>query len=541
MLDYREIGRMLTPEGEIIRIWLDGQVLWERELPQINYVSLGDSIAVGHSIDDNWQYDYGTDAQYGVNGNTSTVIIPNSYTDLIHKEIQSVFGKNCVTTTSFARSGDAVSHLMDKLNHDVVRNAIKKADIVTICIGANDILGHVWPELMPYIETGDLSNLERQVEASLEILATDSEPNSYTSLFNKLKEINPNAKYLFTTIYNPYKYLYLEDGHHGFFGPVLNTIPEMVYDVDEIIEDMFGIDDLGYYDITKFKWVSIELKANISSLIKDGLLNTSIVRLLFNRVNGLSTWVEKYVEGSEDFNGLNRILREKIANYNDPNFVVADTKPMFDLFPDRTDSKDDVDYSDLVNVEFTRTFDTAKMDWGQLYGGDVYGFWTNLTWKYLGFNNALPSLNVWDYISFDLEGFATDLVKQIVEKVIVPDVDPHPEHRGHKVLKRSFTNLLGYVKFDTNCGSYIRGNVLTNGSKATIEGQPLRIDHVFGEWYADEGLTQALDPDKTDFADNVSSFVLSDLVDGNTIKPKTAKTTTYYAKWYELVGYEPLG
>ena len=97
------------------------------------------------------------------------------------------------------------------------------------------------------------------------------------------------------------------------------------------------------------------------------------------------------------------------------------------------------------------------------------------------------------------------------------------------------------MKFDTNCGSYIRGNVLTNGSKATIEGQPLRIDHVFGEWYADEGLTQALDPDKTDFADNVSSFVLSDLVDGNTIKPKTAKTTTYYAKWYELVGYEPLG
>ena len=247
---------------------------------KVYYVSLGDSIAAGHTINSDWETDYGYSSQYGSNSNTSTVIVPDSYTDLIHKELVSMYGNNLVSATSFAHSGDTVADLMDKLSHDVVKNTIARADIVTICIGANDVLQPAMTHLDEYINTGNLSTLSTVIEKNLAALGTDNDANSFTSLFNKLSSINPNAKYIFTTIYNPYKYLWIDDGQNGFFAPVLNTIPDMT-----ILG--FGIDEL----------------------IKEGLLSTPIVRQLYDRVNGLSAWAEKYVTS------LNNVLKNKINSY----------------------------------------------------------------------------------------------------------------------------------------------------------------------------------------------------------------------------------
>ena len=496
---------------------------------KIQYVSLGDSIAAGHTINAEWETNYGEGSQYGKNGNLSTAIVPQCYTDLIRNELVSIYGADRVNVTSFARSGDTVADLMDKLSHAAVRSAIEQADIVTLCIGANDVLRPALMNIEEYINTGDLSTIERLVEENLRTLDNDAAPTSYKSLFDRLREINPYAKYIFTSIYNPYKYLYLHTGHNGFFGPLLDTIPDMVFDVDEIIEDMFNIDDLGYWDVLNWEWKSIELKANISSLIKDGLLNTPAVQTLFSRVNGLSAWTEKYVEGTNDFDGLNRVLRRKVNAYQStsPNFIVADTKPMFDLFPDRTDSANDVDYSDLVNVEFTRTFDTAKMDWGQLWKGSNAGtFWGDLAWKYLKFSNALPSTNVWDYVSFDLNGFAADLVQQIVEKVIQPDIDPHPEYQGHEVLKRSFSNVLGLVRYEANGGQCDPGEaVLAERTPKLTDAT--REGYGFEGWYTEKQQPAA----EVALTDYKASFTLSDLVDGGSVRAKTTKTTTLYAMW----------
>lgn len=404
----------------------------------IYYVSLGDSIAAGQAINDDWEKDYGYGSQYGSNGNQSTVIVPNSYTDLIRDELESSYSKKRIVAASFAHSGDTVADLMNKLSDDTVKNALKNADLVTICIGANDVLQPAMSNLEEYINYGDLTNLETIVEGNLAILDTDSNQTSYVSLFNKLTEINPYAKYVFTTIYNPYKYLWLEEGRNGFFAPLLNTIPEMNIDVDKYIEDTFlGGTDLSYYDITKFEWVPIELDLDLDGYIKDNLLSTPIVQTLFSRVNGLGSWAEKYVSK------LNRIIKTKINDYqsNNFNFSVAETKALFDTYPDRPYSGD-VHYNDLVNVEYTRGYNVATMDWGRLYGGDPASYWTNLAWKYLSFNNAVPSTNVWDYVSFDMNGFAAELVNQIIEKVIVPDVDPHPEEYGQYVMKCSFMDAL---------------------------------------------------------------------------------------------------
>lgn len=383
------------------------------------YVSLGDSIAVGHSIDENWEDDYGYDAQYGVNGNASTVVVPNSYTHLIHNELSNIYGKDKVITTSFARSGDTVADLMEKLSHDIVQEAIKKANFVTICIGANDVLEPAMSHLEEYINTGDLSIIAEIVENNLTILNTDSDANSYTSLFNTLSKINPDAQYVFTTVYNPYKYLWIEDGHYGFFGPLLQSIPD--------------IEILGF---------------DIDSLIKDSLLNVPIVQQLFDRVNGLNDWSEQYVTS------LNYVLSNKINAYGKSNFRLADTKSVYDPVPDRPISAPK-HYNDLVSVEYTRDYDTATMDWGRLWeDSNATSFWIGLATKYVSLSGL------------DISGFAADLIEQVVDKVIVPDIDPHPETYGQYALKESFVDALGWKALPRRTITFV-----SNGGSGTMNNQ----------------------------------------------------------------------
>ena len=401
MIDFSTLQSVEIPEGTVVKIESGGRILWERML-SFYYVSLGDSIAAGHTINENWETDYGEGSQYGKNGNTSTTIVPGCYTDLIRKDLINTYGSGKVSAKSFARSGDTVADLMEKLTHTTVRNAISKANLVTICIGANDVLQPAMSKLNEYISTGDLNSLATIVEANLATLNNDSAANSYTALFNRLNEINPNARYVFTTVYNPYKYLWAEEGKNGFFGPLLATIPDM---------SILGID--------------------VDGLIKDGLLSTSYVQLLFNRVNGLSAWAETYVTK------LNTVLRNKVSAYPNQNFSVAETKTLFEAFPDRPVSAQK-HYNDLVSVEYTKGYDVQTMDWGRLYedSGDAGTYWLNMATKYVSLSGL------------DIEGFAEDLVDQIVNKVIVPDVDPHPEEYGQYVLKRSFTDALGWEQLD---------------------------------------------------------------------------------------------
>lgn len=387
------------PEGNVIEVKdSSGNIIWRRPagLTECAFVSLGDSIAAGHSLN-GWS----SDTQYGNNGNQSTYIVPESYTDRIRQDLISKYGADKVTTISFAKSGDRVSDLMAKLNHAPVISAITNANIVTICIGANDILGEVNDTVMAdYIDGGDptLQALGVKVQANLDILADNNNANSYKALFDKLRSINPNAKYVFMTIYNPYKYLHLDEGRNGFLYHILNLIPEV---------NLFGLDVDGF--------------------IKDNILNTPAIQTLFSRTNALAPWVETYVEK------LNSVIRTKISEYNNANFLVAEAKAAFDVFPDRPHFGNFKHYNDLVNVEYTSEYETDDMDWGQLWGYDVSGatgYWLNLATKYTSLSGI------------DVAGLATEFVAGMIEKVIVPDLDPHPKSYGQYVLSRAFEDLI---------------------------------------------------------------------------------------------------
>lgn len=381
-IDFAKLTGITTDRGAVTKIEADGKVIWNGA--RYRYVSLGDSIAAGHTINADWEKDYGEGSQYGNNGNTSTVIVPNSYTDLIRKELENVHGKSGVTAVSFAHSGDTVADLMEKLTHDGVRRTISKADLVTICIGANDVLQPAMSNLGPYISTGNIDDLARNVEANLAAL-----PASYESLFDALTGLNQNAKFVFTTVYNPYKYLWLEkstsggDYLDGFLGPLMWVVPN-------------------------------DLPLGLSSQIRKAFIETPKVRDTIDRVNAIGGLAEGFITR------LNAILSTKIAQYGNPNIILADTKAVFDPVPDRPVSAPR-HYNDLVNVELTRGYVIEDLDWGK--------FWGNVNWS--------------DVIS-NINNVANDVMNNVINNVILPDVDPHPEVYGQYALKCSFADALGW-------------------------------------------------------------------------------------------------
>lgn len=386
MIDFSTLQSLTIPEGEVDTIEAKGKVLWKRY--NYHYVSLGDSIAAGHSIDADWANNYGEGSQYGVNGNKSTVIVPNSYTDLIRAELEKTYGSK-LSVKSFARSGDTVANLLSKIRENSYKNpltyAIRNANIVTVCIGANDILIPALEHFDDYVIGGQqaLDDIGTQIDNNW-----GNFESSYATLLTELKNLNSKAKFIFTTVYNPYKYLWLEEGTEegeyldGFFGPLMWLIPHQV------------------------------LGDETASKIRKAFLNTDAVKTLYNRVNSMSAWVEKYVTK------LNNTITDKIAALNNPNFKVADTKKVFESFPDRQINADK-HYNDLVSVEFTRGFTVEKMDWEQ--------FWENITWA--------------DVLT-NIENIASNIVNNIITNVIIPDVDPHPETYGQYVMMRAFEDIL---------------------------------------------------------------------------------------------------
>lgn len=461
-----------------------------------NYVSLGDSIAAGHTIDTSWDSNYGERSQFSCNGRTTpTTLVPGCYTYLINEELKNIYGAGNVNTTSFARSGATVESLMrtidDATYGPIMRNALAQAHLVTISIGANDILQPALLSLNDYVATGDLSGLTAIVNNNLTNLGTDGHTYSYIKLFDKLRSINPNAKYIFTTIYNPYKYLYVDPNRDGFFQPLLDLIPPLIYEVD-----------LGF----------TKVPIDLAPLVREAILNTDILKTLFSRVNTLPSWVNTRVDD------LDTVIRNKINTYrnNYPNFYVADTKVLFDKIPDRGDNSAQVHYNDLISVEYTRNYDIADMNWGALWNhGNAFNYWWNLATKHLYWHNALPSTNVWDYVSFDYNAFAGELGENVVTRVIQPDVDPHPEYEGHKLLKFSFNNVYGLIKYDVdkyhNIGDVALANTKLYSTAAGFDASM---------WCTDSGRVTPLDITRTDYTNykNPSNFTLGELVSGPSIR-----------------------
>jgi lysophospholipase L1-like esterase len=448
-----------------------------------NYISFGDSIAAGHLINPEWKANNLEATQYSYNGRTeSTQIVEGCYTDLIRDELlNKAPDKNVVSTVSFARSGDKVHHLINKVDDAPVEHPLKKADLVTLCIGANNVLGPALDYIPTYAAdlTNNLGPLESQVEENFKVLQDRTNAGSYYKLFEELTKRNQNAQYIFTTIYNPYKYLHA-DNH--FFDPVKNAfifLDIFSIDIDKLISDMlFGGKQLAYPTIENWtiKWNEIDWSISVYDIVSAAL--DLVVSLAQYKLNSLGPWAEAYI------NRLNQIIRDETGSYKNTNsnfnVAIAESKARFDTFPGRTDGSQGLDYTNLVNCQLTRGYDTNKVSWNLLW--EIEGMtaseyiWDKLDFKMEVNQNKLNGLlndvisgsvdlNMFSYVNITIQGvrfdsaddfvnaghygevvnkMASEILTDLFNNVLLTEMDVHPKADGHKEIYKAFTEHIDF-------------------------------------------------------------------------------------------------
>ena len=173
----------------------------------VNYVSLGDSIAAGYGLS-------GYDASYQLDG---SVFVEDSYAKKFADYLKTKY--STVNASSFGVSGDTVSDLINKVTNTAnpdysdLQVAVASADIITICIGANNILGPAKDDLGNQIQEGLFANVgSSNVEMQLNYVSTEQAMDDgliqigsqLGDLIDEIRNVNAGAKIIFLDVYNPY-------------------------------------------------------------------------------------------------------------------------------------------------------------------------------------------------------------------------------------------------------------------------------------------------------------------------------------------------
>ncbi|MBO7526909.1 MAG: InlB B-repeat-containing protein [Clostridia bacterium] len=168
----------------------------------INYVSLGDSIAAGYGLAD---YDL-------ANESNSNAFVNGSYAKGFYDYLKTLY--STVNASTYAESGLDSAGLIGKLNSEDENNAeiilaLESADIITVCIGANDILQPAKDEMFNQIEasfggTADEIIIDYNAVESVMNDGLVAFTSNISSILNTLTQLNSNARIFFLDVYNPY-------------------------------------------------------------------------------------------------------------------------------------------------------------------------------------------------------------------------------------------------------------------------------------------------------------------------------------------------
>ena len=243
----------------------------------VNYVSLGDSIAEGHGLPD---YEANKEGYKFVSG---------SYTNSF-KEYLATKYKN-VNAINYANSGDDSTDLLNMLNalngaslsaeNQEIKNNLQNADYITICIGANDILGPVTDNLLNFLVYNQ--DITSHLDSGIETFNTN-----FPKILSKLQTLNSNAKLIFSSIYNPYK--------------------EFIATQKNITVSVSGFTS---YNVTSSK-------LNLIGKLSETYIDSGNV---YNEAGAVTKTLE---------NGLNQIIENNIKNKN--NCYLLDVKDCFDSY-----------------------------------------------------------------------------------------------------------------------------------------------------------------------------------------------------------------
>lgn len=188
------------------------------EVPQttnVKVLGLGDSISAGYAPSESDMYSFYNEYETG-----KVQINKKCFTYVVGENISNDYIK--ATSTSHAQSGDKTEDLISKLNNEKVLNDLKNADLVTLCIGANNILSVGLNNLTAYLN-GSITDEEI---SSLLNTGVENFKNDYTNTIIPILT-RGKAKIFVMTIYDPYKYFDFNDAEvDGSFVSIVNTMGE---------------------------------------------------------------------------------------------------------------------------------------------------------------------------------------------------------------------------------------------------------------------------------------------------------------------------
>lgn len=177
-----------------------------QDYEEIKYVALGDSIARGYGLEDP---------------------IGRSYPALVARAMDKALANTAVSFTNYGVDGLTTGGLIDLMASGC--EAIDGADIITVCIGANNMLGAFlgvvekhYADFIPAEERVDKSGDSAQNAALIDgIKAIEAELESpefeaklqegidllkehYPKIIDELRRRAPEAEIIFMTVYSPY-------------------------------------------------------------------------------------------------------------------------------------------------------------------------------------------------------------------------------------------------------------------------------------------------------------------------------------------------
>lgn len=150
---------------------------------------------------------------------------------------EACYGKIVANTNKYSYMNDAISGitstvLLSLLSEDLIKNDVKKADIITISIGGNDFLTKNWVGMgAKGIITGNYK--------SLDPIAKTYQQN-LISIVKKIRSLNSDATLIIQTIYNPHN-----DRYHNAFQQGVDRINNAIRAARKATNNTFEIANVG--------------------------------------------------------------------------------------------------------------------------------------------------------------------------------------------------------------------------------------------------------------------------------------------------------
>lgn len=299
----------------------------------ITYVAFGDSIAEGYAINLKTK----TETETLITGaDESYDLVEGCYVDLINKELKKSYS---TTAYNYAYSGDTCQDMLDfisefydaennsvkdetspnatypSLTNKQVYESVKNANIITVCIGSNNILGVAPTLITQFLGLSTPTITRAEMEATLKdyILGNETKnikglQTEFTELLNVFNTLNPNANIYFTNAYNPYKVLVAD-------STLLSTISS------------YGV--MLQPSLANFTQANLDIISEVADMAIGGGKDSS----------------------NNDFTGINNVIENTITEYNrthtENRLKYIDTKSKFD-------SISIANYNNYVNTQIDK-------------------------------------------------------------------------------------------------------------------------------------------------------------------------------------------